>query len=100
MTLDDADDFVARRVHFPAGPGFLEAEKADDAPFVEVVAVARLILLVPLGACELRFGNGPGGEPEVDREVEQRLAAVHSSASTPIGAQALVSQSRSLPESV
>ena len=42
VALDDADDFLALRMHFPARPALLETEQADDPTFVEVVAVPRL----------------------------------------------------------
>src|SRR5260221_10943143 len=73
MALNNADDLVPDGVHLPAGPTFLEAEQADDPAFVEIAGVSVAIFLIPFRAGELRLGHRLGSEPEVDREIEQRL---------------------------
>jgi hypothetical protein len=69
VTLETADDLLAVRMNFPAGPRLLETEKADEAAFVEIIAVALAILLVPLEAGELRLGNRARAKAEMDWKI-------------------------------
>ena len=71
MALKAAHHFVARRMNLPARPGFLEAVHRDDAAFIEIVAMALLILVVPFEAGELGFRNGSCAEPQMNRMFEQ-----------------------------
>src|SRR5439155_5172047 len=74
VTLDDADHLFTMRVHFPAGPALLEAEQADEPPLLEIVGVALAIGFVPVETGELGLGHGTRAEPQMDREIVERLA--------------------------
>src|SRR6185295_11024803 len=94
MPLDDADHFIARRMHLPARPRLLEAIEAGQPALVEVVAVPLHIAIVPVHPGELRLRDGARAAAEVDRKVEERLGGHRS-----IGAQAAWSHAKSSPSS-
>src|SRR5881392_4068688 len=73
MTLDAGDDFVARGMHLPTRPRFLESVERDDPPLVEIVGVALFIFLIPFEAGERGLGNGFRPASKMDGKVEKRL---------------------------
>ena len=78
MALDAADDLVAGRVHLPARPRRVEAEKRDQPAFRTVAAMAFAVGFVPAHvAGELGLRDRTPAEPEMDMMVEQRFA-VHA----------------------
>jgi hypothetical protein len=86
LPLEAADHFVARRVHFPAGPRLLEAKETDDSALVQIIGMALAIGLIPFGTSELRLIDGAGSAAEVDRKIVEGLASHETGASS--GAQA------------
>src|SRR5579884_2859205 len=72
--LDAAHYLFSFRMHFPAGPRFLETEQADQPPLVEIVRVALAISVVPIHTGEPGLGDRTRAEPKVDREVVERFS--------------------------